>query len=116
MPNIILSINAGSSSVKVSIFSYSTNSSEDPKELAVIQISGLTAPPAKLKYTRGHETIQNKELLSVKTAEQAYEYILNDLINDSGLPELGSPNDIEFACHRIVHGGDFDRPTRIDKD
>ena len=115
MPNIILAINAGSSSVKVSVFTYTTPT-DDPKELAVIQVAGLTAPPATLTYNRGSETIKNRELPSVTTQEGAYEYILDHLTSDSGLSQLSSADDIEFACHRVVHGGSFDRPTRIDSD
>ena len=116
MPNkIILSINAGSSSVKVSVFSYST-SDQDPKELAVIQIAGLTAPPAALKYDRGDTHTKNQELPNIRGSEDAYEHILDHLILDSGLDQLNHADDIEFACHRIVHGGDYDRPTRIDRD
>nr|POE79583.1 pyruvate decarboxylase [Quercus suber] len=113
MPNIILSINAGSSSVKVSIFSYAN---QQPKQLAVIQIAGLTAPPATLKYDRGDEHIKDQKLDNISSSEDAYEKILEHLISDKGLSELNSPDDIEFACHRVVHGGDYDRPTRIDRD
>lgn len=111
MSKLILSINAGSSSVKVSIFSSTA------KQLAQIQISNLTAPPAKLSYSRGNDhSIKDQELPEVKSAQEAYDYILNHLISDSDLKELSSVDDIEFACHRIVHGGDFTKPTRIDKD
>lgn len=62
--------------------------------------------------------MKDKELSDsdVKSQESAYEYILNHLTSDSGLKELQHPDDIEFACHRIVHGGDYDKPTRIDQD
>ncbi|KAK4898743.1 hypothetical protein LTR27_003916 [Elasticomyces elasticus] len=117
MPNIILSINAGSSSVKVSVFSYDSGSS-DPKELAVIQVAGLTAPPATLKYDRGDQHVKNQELSEsdVSSQETAYEYILKHLTSDEGLPELKHSDDIEFACHRVVHGGDYNKPVRIDRD
>ncbi|EMC99214.1 hypothetical protein BAUCODRAFT_395457 [Baudoinia panamericana UAMH 10762] len=116
MPNkIILAINAGSSSVKVSVFTYTTPTA-DPQELAVIQVAGLTAPPATLKYDRGDQHIKNKELSDINGSESAYEYILNHLTSDDGLPELKHADDIEFACHRVVHGGDYDKPTRIDRD
>ncbi|CAK3999400.1 acetate kinase [Lecanosticta acicola] len=115
MPRIILAINAGSSSVKVSVYSY--EGSSEPKELAGIQVSGLTAPPSKLKYDRGDQHIKDQELPSdVKGQEGAFQYIIKHLTSDSGLDALSHPDDIEFACHRIVHGGDYDRPTRIDKD
>ncbi|CAK1364778.1 putative acetate kinase [Cercospora beticola] len=115
MAKIILAINAGSSSVKVSVFSYESPTKE-PKQLAEIQISGLTAPPAKLKYTRGEHKVKDQEVQEVDSQESAYEYIIKHLTEDPGLPELQHRDDIEFACHRVVHGGDYDRPTRIDRD
>ncbi|EME44965.1 hypothetical protein DOTSEDRAFT_70870 [Dothistroma septosporum NZE10] len=117
MPNkIILAINAGSSSVKVSVYSYQEDQASDPKELAAIQVSGLTAPPAQLKYDRGDEHIKGQELSDVQGQEGAFDYIIKHLTSDSGLDVLNHPDDIEFACHRVVHGGDFDKPTRIDRD
>ncbi|TKA29776.1 hypothetical protein B0A50_03140 [Salinomyces thailandicus] len=115
MPKVILAINAGSSSVKVSVFSYDSSTS-DPKELAVIQVAGLTAPPATLKYDRGDQHVKSQELPDVSGQEGAYEYILKHLTSDAGLTELRTPDDIDFACHRVVHGGDYDKPTRIDRD
>ncbi|WPH03128.1 Hypothetical protein R9X50_00600300 [Acrodontium crateriforme] len=114
MSQIILAVNAGSSSVKVSVFA--TSEQDQPKQLAVIQIAGLTAPPAKLTYNRGDEQIKNREVPDVKSAQDAYEHILQHLTSDSGLPELSHADDITFACHRVVHGGDYDKPARIDKE
>lgn len=115
MAKVILSINAGSSSLKVSVYSYSSPTSE-PKELAVIQINGLTAPPATIKYDRGDEHVKDKKLDDIKGSQDAYQYVLKHLIEDEGLKELQHEDDIEFACHRVVHGGDYDKPTRIDRD
>ena len=115
MAKIILSINAGSSSVKVSVYSYESQTL-NPNKLAEIQVAGLTAPPATLTYDLGDEHVKNKELPDIKASQDAYEYILKHLIEDEGLKELNGPDDIEFACHRIVHGGDYDKPTRIDRD
>lgn len=115
MGKIILSINAGSSSVKVSVFSYDSSNAK-PQELAVIQVAGLTAPPSTLKYDRGDQHVKHKELSEVSGQEGAFEYILKHLTEDDGLQELKHTDDIEFACHRVVHGGDYDEPTRIDRD
>jgi len=116
MPDkVILAINAGSSSVKVSVFTY-TDPTAAPKQLAVIQVAGLTAPPASLKYDRGDEHIRDRKLDDIAGQDSAFEYILKHLVNDAGLPELQHANDIEFACHRVVHGADYDKPTRIDRD
>lgn len=115
MAKIILAINAGSSSVKVSVFSYESET-KHPQQLADIEVSGLTAPPAKLKYTRGDQNIKGQDIQEVNSQESAYEFIIKHLTEDEGLPELKNRDDIEFACHRVVHGGDYDKPTRIDRD
>lgn len=116
MPEIILSINAGSSSVKISVYQTPEDNSAIPKQLAEAVVEGLTAPPAKLKYTRGEENIKGKELESVKSQEDAFRYILDHLTNDKGLPELSKKEDIRFSCHRVVHGGDYPRSQIIDKE
>lgn len=115
MGKLILAINAGSSSVKVSVYEGSSKDVQ-PKMLADISVAGLTAPPAELTYKRGDEKIKGKKIDDVQGQEGAFEYVLKYLMNDDGLPQLKQKEDIEFACHRIVHGGDFDHATRIDKD
>ncbi|KAF1983074.1 acetate kinase [Aulographum hederae CBS 113979] len=109
----ILAINAGSSSLKVSIFSAE---SDTPNQLAEIEISGLSSPPATLKYSRGDEKIKGKELENVKNQGDALDYILDHLMNDDGLPQLKDKEDIEFACHRVVHGGDYSQAQVINRD
>ncbi|KAK3058925.1 hypothetical protein LTR09_000490 [Extremus antarcticus] len=115
MPKIILSINAGSSSLKVSVFSYESSTST-PKQLAVIQIAGLTAPPANLSYDHGDTHIKHQELSNISGPEDAYQHILSHLISDKSLSELNHEDNIEFACHRVVHGGSYTTPVRIDRD
>jgi acetate kinase len=105
MPEIILSINAGSSSVKISVYKTPTDDSQVPTQLAEATIEGLTAPPAKLKYSRGDQNIKGKELDKIETQEDAFRYILDHLTND-----------IHFTCHRVVHGGDFPKAQIIDKE
>jgi acetate kinase len=115
MSKVILSINAGSSSVKVSVFKGSSKDAE-PTQLAEASVAGLTAPPSTLSYKRGDKKIKDEEIKDVSSQEDAFKYILEQLMNDDGLPELKNKEDIEFACHRVVHGGDFDKPTRIDRE
>ena len=112
---IILSINAGSSSVKISVYK-AEKSTLAPTQLAEVTVEGLTAPPAKLKYSRGDEKIKGKELSEIDSQEAAFKYILEHLQKDDGLPELSKTDDIHFTCHRVVHGGDYPRAQIIDKE
>lgn len=116
MSKIILSINAGSSSVKISVFKASKDS--EPQQLAEIQVDGLTAPPPKLKYTRGSESVcKDKELSKdINSQDEAFKHILDTLINDKDLKEISKPEDIAIACHRVVHGGDYKEAKLITKE
>ncbi|KAL1628187.1 hypothetical protein SLS54_001757 [Diplodia seriata] len=113
MTKIILSANAGSSSVKVSVYA-SNGNPDELKQLAEVSVSGLTAPPAKLTYERGDQKIKNKELDGAKSQEEAFRYIIEHLLKDEGLSELKHREDVEFVCHRVVHGGDYPKAQVID--
>ena len=112
---IILSINSGSSSVKVSVYKSSAQG-QPPQQLADAQISGLTAPPAKLAYECGSEKVKDQEVKDINSNEDACEYILNHLVKDKGLSEISSRDDITHACHRVVHGGDYPDAHVIDEE
>jgi acetate kinase len=98
---IILSINAGSSSVKVTLFK-----AEDdrPQQIAAGQISGLSAPPAQFNYTRGDNTNEEELPRSVKTHNDAFGHILEAFLNDKDLETISRRDHIDYACHRVVHG------------
>lgn len=116
MTEIILSINAGSSSVKASVYKTPKDGGTAPVQLAEVTVEGLTAPPATLKYERGDQKIKGKEIEGISTQEDGFRYILDHLTNDEGLPELNKKEDIHFTCHRVVHGGDYPRSQVIDKE
>ncbi|KAF6810170.1 acetate kinase [Colletotrichum sojae] len=104
---VILAINAGSSSVKISVYSAEPN--EPPHQIAETSISGLTAPPAQVSYTRGDvEVKKNQDLQQkVSTQDDAFRVLLKTLIEDPQLPQIKGKGDISLTCHRIVHGGDY---------
>lgn len=110
---IILSVNAGSSSVKISV--YTATKDQPPKQLAELQVSGLTAPPPKLSYTRGSEkVIKSKEVDDkIDSQEDAFTLLLDTLVNDHSLEHIKAKEDIAIVTHRIVHGGDFERQVVI---
>jgi acetate kinase len=116
MLEIILSINAGSSSVKVSVYKRK-GKNLDEEALAIVQIDGITSPPPTLTYERGGEQLaKGKEVGDVKGHEEAFRYILDQLIGDQGLGEVSRQEDISCAVHRIVHGGDYPQLQTIEKD
>lgn len=115
---VILSINAGSSSVKVSV--YSIEHGQKPKQLAEVEVSGLSSPPAKIKYScHGKQKFKGDELKSdedVQSQDDAFQYILKTLIEDQDLKEVASKDGITLAAHRVVHGGDYSAPQPIGKE
>ena len=112
MPKSILSVNAGSSSVKLTFYTLD----KPPKMIANAEVSGITSPPQKLKYTRSGK--QHKEQLneSLSTGPDAFKYLLSRCFSDPELAELASSDDMEHICHRVVHGGDYSGPVEINDD
>jgi len=119
---LILSINAGSSSVKITVYTLPSPDSKaypSPSPLATAEISNITAPPAKLKYTVGNTTKQKGDELSkdsVHDQASAFSYILSHLSSDDDLPQLAHTDDIKYACHRIVHGGAYSHMEPLNPD
>lgn len=110
---IILSVNAGSSSVKVSAYETSSSSSP-PTQLAEASVSGLTAPPVTFTYTAGSTSIKNEEIPKVDSQESAFEHILDRLQSSESLPQISDKENITYVCHRVVHGGDYPGAHIID--
>ncbi|EHK40607.1 uncharacterized protein TrAtP1_003923 [Trichoderma atroviride] len=113
---VILAINAGSSSVKISV--YLADKGKAPRQIAESQVDGLTAPPAQLKYSRADETIiKGKNVdTAVNSQDDAFALLLKTLVDDAELKEIGSKSDVSIACHRIVHGGDYGEAQIITPD
>ncbi|ESZ97020.1 acetate kinase [Sclerotinia borealis F-4128] len=108
MTKIILSINSGSSSIKISVFS-ATSSDQPPTPLAETQIDGLTSPPPTLTYMRSGTSIHKHLPLTQDIPDQkaAFQYLLDLLLHDSSFPQITHVSDISLASHRVVHGGDY---------
>ncbi|KAI9800005.1 MAG: hypothetical protein M1833_003534 [Piccolia ochrophora] len=116
MSTVLLAINAGSSSVKISVFK-TDRQRKSPTQLAEIQVAGLTAPPVTLTYDNGKEKIKGRKLdQDINSQDDAFGYMLDHLIKDSTLSDIGEKDKINVACHRIVHGGNYEDATVIDTD
>lgn len=116
MTPIILSINAGSSSVKISVYQ-SQGKDQDPKQLAETQVSGLTAPPAKYSYARGSIKKKSEQVdRSIGSQDDAFTFLLDQLVTDEGLTEISCREDINVTCHRIVQGGNYQDARLINSD
>jgi acetate kinase len=128
---VILAINAGSSSIKYSL--YEKTSPNTVSLLLNASLSGLTAPPSQFTYSlyqssESHKDqgIQGKEIESSKAGdidisnhEDAFKYFVEFLKNGKGRKE-GKDTEgvidlkrVTVVCHRIVHGGPEPRPLII---
>lgn len=113
--SVILAINAGSSSVKASLFL--SRQGEDPVELAEVEVSGLSSPPAKIKYScHGQQKVKGDEVQGVDSQGSAFDHILEVLVGDDDLSEVETRDHITHVAHRVVHGGDYSEPQVIDRD
>lgn len=103
----ILTINAGSSSIKFALFH-----GEDPQELMRGQVEGLGASP-RIKATAGNDVLTDRAL----TSEQAADH-MSALAVILDLLETHFDGVVPSAIgHRIVHGGpDYSDPMLLDDD
>lgn len=109
MGKYILAVNAGSSSVKVTFYTFDN----PPQAIADVQVSGITAPPPTLKYQRGHLKMKEELKEKMSTPQDAFMYILHRCLNDPELSEVASESDLAYICHRVVHGGDYHEAVEI---
>lgn len=109
MGKSILAVNAGSSSVKLTFYTFEN----PPRAIANAQISGITAPPPILKYQCG--STKKKEELKEKldTPQDTFKFLLKRCFTDPELSDVASEEDLAFICHRVVHGGDYSDPVEI---
>ncbi|MEJ5359565.1 MAG: acetate kinase [Desulfobacterales bacterium] len=104
----ILTINAGSSSVKFTLF---PQDGDLPRASGIVERIGLEG--TRLKYRRrGGETLESP--VAVADADRAVEVILSALVHPQHgvIPGIG---EIEAVGHRVVHGGErLTRPVVLD--
>ncbi|DAA78466.1 TPA_exp: putative acetate kinase [Trichophyton benhamiae CBS 112371] len=109
MGRVILSVNAGSSSVKVNVY----HLKNPPVEVAAASVSGLTAPPSVFKYEHGSNHQKHETEEEIKSPQDAFKYILKRLLHDQELQVVSSNSDYAYVCHRVVHGGDLEEEVVI---
>jgi acetate kinase len=96
----ILAVNAGSSSLKISLY--------NPLLLSHIlsaSFSNLSSPPAK--FSVNHNSAVDLE--SVTDHASAFAHFVQYLNNDPNIQTCH----IAFICHRVVHGGNYTDQTRV---
>ncbi|KIJ14302.1 acetate kinase [Paxillus involutus ATCC 200175] len=110
--SLILAVNAGSSSLKISLFHRLPQDPETPRLLLSSSISSISSPPAKFSFNDAGTTpcsAYNSSEPSIHDHESAFVHFLNRLKEDATIDY----QEIRHICHRVVHGGDYTEPVII---
>ena len=114
---LILAVNAGSSSLKISLFrkdGHTDESSHDIVDLLLTStITNISAPPASFSfslasYSQGREA-KKEPVQSIKDHASAFAHFLDYLKREASIDR----GQIVHVCHRVVHGGDYFKPVVI---
>lgn len=114
--DLILSLNAGSSSLKISLYALSegkTESNGEPVQLLLTSsVSGISAPPAKFSFNPSlgdTQAAKDESVESIRDHASAFAHFIERLEKDASIDR----NAIRYICHRVVHGGDYVEPVEI---
>jgi acetate kinase len=99
---LTLSVNAGSSSLKISLF-------ENIELVLTCSVSSISAPPAAVSFSASECSIKDQRADSVKDHESAFALFLDLLKRHASIDKQR----ISHVCHRVVHGGDYPDPVII---
>jgi acetate kinase len=117
----ILSLNSGSSSLKISLYSYhpsQTGNVSEPVSLVLTSsLSNISAPPAQFSFylanpTNDASANRKKESLgdAITNHESAFLHFLEQLETQTSI----NRSHITYICHRVVHGGGYKQSIIID--
>lgn len=118
--DLILAVNAGSSSLKISLYRLNTSqnaesSQNNPVALILTStIENISSPPASFSFTHNDSSKTGKdtkkqEIKDIQDHSSAFEHFLVRLKQDGGVDREA----IRHVCHRVVHGGDYNEPVII---
>ncbi|KAJ8086967.1 hypothetical protein PM082_005792 [Marasmius tenuissimus] len=103
---LVLSVNAGSSSLKISLYSIDRQQDEPAQLILTSTISSITAPPVSFSFS---SSVKDQRVDSIHDHASAFSHFIQHLQNESDV----NPDHIIHICHRIVHGGDYHHPVII---
>jgi acetate kinase len=106
MSSIVLSVNAGSSSLKVSLFAPSY---DGPKHLAPCNITSIGSDETSFSSTSKDIPDSEKDVKNIRDHDSALQHVLGHLFRTTT-----SIEDISHVCHRVVHGGEYKEHIKVD--
>ncbi|PCH42155.1 acetate kinase [Wolfiporia cocos MD-104 SS10] len=119
---LILAVNAGSSSLKISLFRR-RNSDAKPVQpdhvvelLLVSSITQISSSPALFSFslashTQGRE-VKKESVDNINDHASAFSHFLDYLKTEASIER----SEIVHVCHRVVHGGDYFEPVIINSE
>ncbi|KAJ7039640.1 Acetokinase family-domain-containing protein [Mycena alexandri] len=109
--NLVLSVNAGSSSLKISLYSVRPGGDHlEPVELKLTSsMSNISAPPAKFSFKVVQGTTKDEKVESIHDHASAFAHFIDCLDEEADLDRAR----ITHVCHRVVHGGDYTDPVVV---
>lgn len=107
---LILAVNAGSSSLKISLFNRLTDA-RIVEEVLKGSITSIQSTPTTFKLSgKGFDAIK-ENVDSVSDQSSAFSYFLDAATKNADIDLM----QIRYICHRVVHGGDFVEPVKINR-
>ncbi|KAF8553970.1 acetate and butyrate kinase [Imleria badia] len=112
--SLILAVNAGSSSLKISLYQWVLKDPKAPYILLTSTISSISSPPAKASFQLANIVTKHLDSFepSIRDHESAFVYFLERLKADVSIDR----QQVKHICHRVVHGGDYTEPTIISEE
>jgi acetate kinase len=123
--NLILSVNAGSSSLKIALYKLLSDKSpvrpagEPISLLLTSSISSISSPPAEFSFQlvssssdNANKTRDNDAIHHITNHASAFAVFLDVLKREAKIDK----DQITHTCHRVVHGGDYTDPVVISEE
>jgi len=125
MASLILAVNAGSSSLKISVFRldsplgpadrHDTVSTTDSRVVLIASCSVtsiFSSPKFSFSGRSSPRLPDGGDALCIRDHATAFSHFLDHLKDDANIDAA----DILYVCHRVVHGGEFHDPVVISEE
>lgn len=113
--NLVLAVNAGSSSLKLGLYAPTNSGVELVDLLLTASFDKLSSPPAIFSISPSgslqsdFQPIKKRSVSDLTSHEAAFLCFLDSLKNHVHI----DAQRIKYICHRVVHGGDYPGPVKI---
>ncbi|KAI0267713.1 acetate and butyrate kinase [Gloeopeniophorella convolvens] len=117
--SLILAVNSGSSSLKISVFRLASPEKQDDANPVVpfisSSISSISTSPTFSSSVEGDTNVRpakKEDAANIHDHATAFAHFLDYLKNEAHIDK----KEIAHVCHRVVHGGDYLEPVVINEE